>query len=77
MIFPVIHDRDAVAEPLCFIHVMRRQDDGAPRLLELVHQVPQVAARLRIEPRRRLVEKQQLGIADQRAGHGKPLLLSA
>ena len=48
-----------------------------PSLLELVDQVPQMPPRLRIEPGGRLIEKQQLGIAHQRAGHGQPLLLAA
>ena len=73
----VIHDGDAVAQALGLIHVVRGENDGAARLLELVDQVPQMAARLGIEAGGRLVEKQQLRIADQRAGHGQPLLLPA
>ena len=44
---------------------------------EALEHLPQLAARLRVEPGRRLVEKQQLGPAGQRAGHRQPLLLSA
>ena len=50
---------------------------GASRLLEPLHQVPQVPPRLRIEPGRRLVQKQQLRVAHQRARHRQPLLLPA
>ena len=53
------------------------KNDGAAGLLELVDQVPEMAARLGIEAGGGLVEKQQLRIADQRAGHGQALLLPA
>src|ERR1700722_2903559 len=74
---PVIHDRHPITQPFCFIHIVRGEDDGATGLLEAVDQVPQGAARLWIETGSRLVEKQQLRIAYQRAGHGEPLLLTA
>ena len=48
-----------------------------PAALELVDQVPELAARLRVEAGGRLVEEEQLGIADQRAGEREPLLLPA
>ena len=44
--FAVVHDGDAFAEALGFVHVMRGQDDGAASLLELVHKVPEIAAGL-------------------------------
>ena len=74
---PMIHNRHAIAQPLRLFHVVRRQNNRAPRLLQLVHQVPQMPPRLRIEPRRRLVQKQQLRIAHQRRRHRQPLLLPA
>ena len=73
----VIHNRHTIAEPLSLVHVVRGENDGASGLLELVHHVPQMAARLRVESGRGLVEKQQLRIANQGAGHGQPLLLPA
>ena len=73
----VVHNRHAVAQPLGLIHIVRGQDDGATGLLQAIDQVPQVTPRLRIKPRCRLVEKQQLRIADQRAGHRQPLLLAS
>ena len=48
-----------------------------PQLLELGDQVPELPARLGIEAGRRLVEKDQVRIADDRAGEREPLLLSA
>ena len=77
MILSVIHDGHAVAQPLRLLHVMRRQNDRAPGLLQPIDQIPQMAPRLRIETCRRLIQKQQLRIADQRARHGQPLLLPA
>ena len=73
----VVHDRHAIAQPLRFVHVVRREHDRAARALELVDEIPELPARLRIEPGRRLVEEQQLRIADQRAGEREPLLLAA
>ena len=64
--FAVIHNRHAIAQPLRFLHIMRRQNDRSARLLQLLHQIPHVSPRLRIEPRRRLIQKQQLRIAHQR-----------
>ena len=48
-----------------------------PSALEALEQRPELPARLRIEPGRRLVEEQQVGAADQRAGDREALLLSA
>ena len=73
----VLDDGDAVAEPLGFVHVVRREQHGPAGLAKAADDVPQLPARLRIEAGRRLVEKQKLRIADQCAGDGQPLLLSA
>src|SRR5688572_10908314 len=56
---------------------MRRQQHGAAAGLELLENAPQLPPRLRIEPGGRLVEKQQVRIAGQRAGDRQPLLLPA
>ena len=47
------------------------------RLAKLADDLPQLPPRLRIQPRRRLVQKQQLRVPHQRAGHRQPLLLPA
>ena len=73
----MIHDRDAVAQPLGFVHVVRGQNDRPPGLLEVFDQIPQLATGLRIESGCRLVEEQQLRATDQCAGEREPLLLSA
>ena len=74
---PLIHDADAVAQRVRLVHVMRRDQDRAAVGAEALEHVPQLAARLRIEAGGRLVEKQQLGLAGQRARHRQPLLLPA
>src|SRR5262245_34759889 len=56
---------------------MRGEQDRAALVAEFAKNVPKLAARLRIESRRRLIEKQQLRIAHQRAGDGEALLLAA
>ena len=48
-----------------------------PARLELLDQVPELAARLRVEAGGGLVEEQQIGIAHQRAGQRQPLFLPA
>src|SRR5690348_17803796 len=40
-------------------HVVRREHDGLAERLDVAHQLPEIAARLRVEARRRLVEEQQ------------------
>ena len=74
---PVIDDRDAVAQPFGFFHVVRGQHDRAARAAKAQHQLPQLAARLRIQPGRRLVEEQDVRLADQRARDRQPLPLAA
>ena len=73
----VVHDRHAVAQPLGLVHVVRGQQDRPAGLLELLDEIPELPPRLRIEAGGRLVEKEQLGIADERAGERQPLLLPA
>ena len=72
-----VHDRHAVAERLGLVHVMRRQDGGAPGVVESAEQTPEIAAGLRVKPRGRLIEEHHVGIMDQRASDGQPLFLTA
>jgi hypothetical protein len=62
---------------LRFIHVRRRQDRGFPRELELVDEIPELPACLRVEARGRFIEEQQIRITDQRARQREALLLAA
>ena len=72
----MIDDRHAIAEPLGLIHVVCRQHDAAAARPELDDEVPELSARLGVESRGGLVEEEQLGVSDDRAGERQPLLLS-
>ena len=67
-IFGLVHDHEPVAQLLGLVHVVGRQDERHAALLEPVEPVPDQVARLRVEPGRGLVEQQQLGLVDERAG---------
>jgi hypothetical protein len=73
----VVDDSDAIAQAFGFVHVVRGQQDGSPCFLEAADNVPQLASRLWIESRCRLVHEKKFWIADQRTGNGEALLLSA
>src|SRR5829696_611175 len=70
-------DRDAIGEGLCFVHVVGRQEDRLAQLAEVGDHVPEPAARRRVKAGRRLVEEEQLGIADQGKGDVETPLLPA
>ena len=57
-----IDDRDAVAELLGFVQVVRRQQHRVAVLLHLQDVAVQLAAGLRVEAGRRLVEEDELGL---------------
>ena len=66
-------------EPLRFFHIGRSNHDahaGAPRA-DVVDQLPELAARQRVDPCGRLVEDQQVRIVDQRAAQRQLLLHAA
>ena len=70
-------DRDAVGELLGLVHVVRREEDGLAERAQPVDHVPGGAARRRVEARRRLVEEDQLRVADQRERDVEPPPLPA
>ena len=73
----MLEEQRAVAQHLDAREVVRDEHDRAARALEFLDELPELAACLRIEAGRRLVEKQQLRIADERAREREPLLLAA
>src|SRR5688572_24604923 len=73
---PEIDDRDSIAEPLGFFHIVGRENDRASLQLERLDELPELPARLRIEARGRLIEEEELRIADECAGEREPLLLA-
>ena len=70
----LVHHHEAVAQLLGLVHVVGGQHERDALLLEPVEAVPQDVAGLRVEAGRRLVEQQQLGLVDQRAGDRDPPL---
>jgi hypothetical protein len=73
----VIEYHDLIAQQLGLFHVVGREDDGLALRLDRLHQLPEVAPRLRIESGCRLIEEQHVGVVDERDGKQQPLLLSA
>ena len=69
----VVHDRDPVAQAVGLEHVVRRQQERRPQLPQLDDPLPEEQPRLRVEPRRRLVEHEQLRLVHQRPGDHQPL----
>jgi hypothetical protein len=63
---PVIDQRHAVAEPLGFLHEVRHQHDRHAAVAHVLDQLPGLAAGLRIQARRHLVEHRDLRAADER-----------
>src|SRR3990170_1488614 len=74
---PPVHHAHAIAQSLGLLHVVGREHHGLPRLPELRDDVPQAAARLRVEARRRLVEEHDLRVVDKGEGDRESLLLTA
>ena len=73
----VVHDRQAVAQDLGFLHVVRRQEDRPALRSEPPDDVPQRAPGGRVHAGRRLVEEHELGVADERQGDRESLALAA
>ena len=72
-----VHDGEHVAQKLRLLHVVRGQHNGAPLGADLIDQSPQVAPRLRIEACGRFIQKQNLGVVDQRECEQAALALTA
>ena len=65
---PVIEYGDAVAQPLGLLHVVCRIEDGASLAPEGLDGVEDLVARLRVDPDRGLVQKQERRIVHDGAG---------
>src|SRR4051794_12064555 len=63
---PALDDRDAVGELLRLVEVVRGQHDGLAQRAQRADRLPRVAPGHGVEARRRLVEEDQLRVADER-----------
>jgi len=75
--FAVVDDGDAVAEPGGFLHVVGGEEDRATAGLELLDDLPGLAAGLRVQAGGRLIKEEQFRVADQGAGEREALFLAA
>src|SRR3989442_4289591 len=66
----VVHDRHVVGELLRFVEVMRREQDRPALALEIADQRPEFPPGAGVEARRRLIEEQEVRLADE--GHRNP-----
>ena len=63
---PVDHDRDAVGQRLRLVHEVGGEEDGLAERAEVLDRRPGLAAGGRVEAGGRLVEEEQVGVADER-----------
>ena len=69
----VVDDGDPVAQLVRLFHVVRRQHHGDPFFTQPPHRIPHRNPALRIEPRRRLIQKQHLRPVRNRPRNLHPL----
>ena len=70
-----VTDADDPAGRRRHLDVVGDQHQGATGLVQLVHEAEHVGSRDGVEVAGRLVGQDQVGLGDQRPGHGDPLLL--
>ena len=70
----LVHHDEAVAQLFGLVHVVGRQHERHPALLESIQAVPQQMAGLRVEAGRRFVEQQERRLVDERSGDRQPSL---
>ena len=68
---------DPVGERLRLVHVVGGEEDGLAELAQAADHLPRLAPGRGVEAGRRLVEEEQLGIADQRQRDVEAALLAA
>src|SRR6266511_3236667 len=61
-----VHDPHAIAEDLCLVQVVRREENGRAALSDVTDEIPEVPARLRVKAGRRLVEEEHLRLVHPR-----------
>src|SRR5207247_1271992 len=73
----VVHDRHVVGELLRLVEVVCRQEDRASFPLQVSDQRPEFPPRTGVEARGRLIEEQEVRLADERHRDSEATLLSA
>ena len=73
----VLDDRDSVGELLRLVEIVGCEEDRLAQSAEVSHRLPRPPAGLGVEARGRLVEEDQLGVADQREREVEPPQLPA
>ena len=72
-----VEDGDAVREALRLLHEVGDEEDGDAAVTDRLDELPRVAAGLRVEARRQLVEDRDLRLADEGERDREALLLPA
>ncbi len=62
---PALAHQQQPVTPLRLVHDVAGDEDGAARVRQAVEELPQVAAQHRVQAHRRLVEYEQVGVAEQ------------
>ncbi len=73
----MLEDGDTIAQAFGFFHQVRGQENRFAALADPAHQIPDRAARLRVEAGGQFVEEDYLGIVNQRQRNEESLLLAA
>jgi len=66
--------RDTIGHAIDLVEVVRREQDRAALVAQPTHQLAKIVSTLRIETRRRLIEQNNRGVVEERAGKGHALL---
>ena len=74
---PRVNDRHPVAEALGLVHEVRDQHDRRATVADRLDELPGDVTGARVEPGGHLVEKHDLGLADEGQGDEQPLPLPA
>ena len=73
----VVDDREPIAELVGFLQVLRREEDRRPALVDAADLVPDRQPAGGVQPGRRLVEEEHLGLVHERRGKVEPALHAA
>lgn len=72
-----MHGNDSLVEMLDDAGVVRRQDNGRTKIVDLLENLDNVVCVYRVEVSCRLVRDDEIGLVDDGSGNGDSLLFSA